>query len=313
MRVKLKKIADNLSEEEHISIADEVRQGKFDGVSLSYLGSAFGPTWTVDRDYNLDFLKHYSGIRALDVYLPALTSIDAIAEHLSELEFLSLGEFDNKSASLKPLSELNNLHCLSLVKNKKDIDSLSSISNLKTLRMTGYQGKQIENIVNLSKLESLYLGFGTFEDLSAIQGLSKLTTLKILWVKKLHDLSALEKLKSLELLHLSSLKQVTSIPDISKLNSLKCLVMDTMNGLSSLSGIHSSPISELAIINSKIDPTLFSNLNRELTALQRIVINLVSKGRTNKASNFFDSSIICSTLNDLQYDINGDYQIEFFS
>ena len=313
MRVKLKKISDNLNDEEHSSIADEIRQGKIDGVSLSHLGGAFGPTWAAGKDYSLDFLKHYSGIRALEVFLPALTSIDAIAEHVSEIEFLSLGELNKNTVSLKPLTDLNKLNYLSLVKNKKDFESIASIASLRTLRLTGYQEKQIENVASLSNLESLYLGFGTFEDLNAIKGLSKLTSLEILWVKKLHDLSALEKQSSLECLHLSTLKQVTSIPDISNLSLLKSLVMDTMNGLSSLSGISGSSIKELAVINSKIDPLLFSEVNNSLPSLKRLVLGLGAKGKTNEATSFFDSSVMCDTLNDLKYNANRGSRIEFCS
>jgi hypothetical protein len=313
MRVKLKKIADNLSDEQHSSIADEIRQGKIDGISLSYLGGAFGPTWSVGNDYSLDFLKHYSGIRALEVFLPALTSIDAIAEHVNEIEFLSLGELNKKTVSLSPLSHLNKLNYLSLVKNNKEIDSIATLTSLRDLRLTGYQEKQIEHVASLSNLESLYLGFGTFEDLHAIKGLSKLTNLEILWVKKLYDLSALENLTSLESLHLSTLKQVTSIPDVSNLSHLKSLVMDTMNGLSSLSGIKGSSINELAVINSKVDPVLFSELNNSLPVLQRLVLGLGTKGKTNEASNFFDSSVICDTLNDLQYSGNRGSRVEFCS
>ena len=313
MRVKLKKIADNLSDEEHSSIADEIHQGKIDGVSLSHLGGAFGPTWSAGKDYSLDFLKHYSGIRAIEVFLPALTSIEAIAEHVSEIEFLRLGEFNKKTVSLKPLTDLNKLNYLGLVKNKKDFASIASISSLRTLSLTGYQEKQIEHVASLSNLESLYLGFGTFEHLNAIKGLSKLTSLEILWVKKLHDLSALEKLSSLECLHLSTLKQVTSIPDISNLSHLKSLIMDTMNGLSSLSGISGSSINELAVINSKIDPLLFSEINNSLPVLKRLVLGLGAKGKTNEASSFFDSSVMCDTLNDLKYNTNRGSRIEFCS
>lgn len=313
MRVKLRKIADNLSDEEHLSVADEIRQGKIDGISLSHVGGAFGPTWSVGKDYSLDFLKHYSGIRALELFLPALTSIDAIAEHVNEIEFLSLGELNKKTVSLRTLSDLNNLNYLSLVKNKKDIDSIATLSNLRDLRLTGYQEKQIEHVANLNNLESLYFGFGTFEDLNAIKGLSELKSLEILWVKKLHDLSALENLTSLESLHLSTLKQVTSFPDVSNLSHLKSLVMDIINGLSSLSGIKGSSINELAVINSKIDPVLFSDLNNSLPVLQRLVLGLGTKGKTNEASSFFDSSVICDTLNDLKYSTNRGSRIEFCS
>jgi len=313
MSVKLKKIADNLSDEEHSSIAEEIRQGKIDGISLSCSGGAFGPIWSVGKDYNLDFLKYYSGIRALEVFLPALTSIDAIAEYVNEIQFLSMGELNNKTVSLKPLADLTKLNSLSLVRTKKDIDSIASLTNLKDLSLTGYQVKQIEHVASMSNLIKLYLGFGTFEDLNAVKELSKLQSLEILWVKKLHDLSALEKLTSLKYLHLNTLKQVTYIPDISKLSQLKSLVMVTMNGLSSLSGIYGSSISELAVISSKIDPLLFSELNNRLPMLHRLVIELGAKGKTKEASSFFDRSAICKTLNDLKYSTNRSSRIEFCS
>lgn len=313
MRVKLKKISDNLSDEEHSSIADEIRQRKIDGISLSYFGGAFGPTWSAGNDYSLDFLKHYSGIRALEIFLPGLTNIDAIAEHVNEIEFLSLGELNKKTVSLKTLSDLNKLNYLSLVKNKNDIDSIAPLTSLRNLRLTGYQEKELEHVANLSNLESLYLGFGTFENINTIKGLSNLTSLEILWVKKLHDLSAVENLTSLESLHLSTLKQVTSMPDVSNLKHLKNLVMDTMNGLVSLSGIRGSSINELAVINSNIEPVLFSELNNSLPVLQRLVLGLGTKGRTNEAFSLFESSVICDTLNDFKYSTARGSRIEFCS
>lgn len=302
--IKLQKIADTLTTDEHTLIAESLRQGEIDGISLSYLGGAFGPTWSADRDYSLDFLKHYSGLRALEIQLPAITSIEAIAEYASNLEFLSLGEFNQKSVSLKPLSSLHQLKHLDLNRNNKDIDSISDLANLKELYLTGYQQAQIELLANLDKLEELYLGFGTFEELDALKGLSKLKSLEILWVKKLHDLSALTHLDALEHLHLSTLKQVTSIPEIAHLCHLKSVFMDTMNGLSSLSGLKGCSIRELTVINSRIDPFIFSPLSNSLPSLQRLLLGLSSKGKTKEALSFFDSKVVCGTLNDLIYTPN---------
>lgn len=311
MSVKLKKIADNLNDEEHVSIAEEVRQGKIDGISLSHFGDAFGPTWSSEKDYDLSFLKHYSDIRALEVFLPSVTSIGAIAEHVSQIEFLRLGEFNKKTVSLKPLAKLNNLNSLSLVRNKKDIDSITCLTGLTDLSLTGYQEKQIEHVADLINLEHLYLGFGTFESLNAIKNLTNLQSLEILWVKKLHDLSSIESLPCLERLSLSTLKQVTCIPDISNLGRMKSLVLDTMNGLSSLSGIKGSSITELAIINSKIDPLLFSEIDGDLPFLKRLILTLGTKENTQEANRFFDRTIIRETLNDLKYSTNRRARIEF--
>jgi len=313
MSVKLKKIADNLNDEEHVSIAEEIRQGKIDGISLSHFGGAFGPTWSSEKDYDLSFLKHYSGIRALEVFLPSVTSIGAIAEHVSQIEFLSLGEFNKKTVSLKPLAKLHNLNSLSLVRNKKDIDSITCLTGLTDLSLTGYQEKQIEHVADLINLEHLYLGFGTFEGLNAIKNLTNLQSLEILWVKKLHDLSSIERLPCLESLCLSTLKQVTCIPDISNLGRMKSLVLDTMNGLSSLSGIKGSSITELAIINSKIDPLLFSEIDGDLPFLKRLILTLGTKENIQEANRFFDKSIIRETLNDLKYSTNRRARIEFCS
>lgn len=313
MSIKLKKIADNLTDEEHSLIAEEIRQGNIDGISLSYLGGAFGPVWPEDKEYNLGFLKHYSDTRALEVFLPSLTSIDAIAEYVSGLEFLSLGEFSSPAVSLKPLQNLQKLSSLSLVRNKKDIGSITCLPGLRDLSLTGYQSKQVEHVAALRGLEKLYLGFGTFESLDAVKGLSRLKSLEICWVKKLRDLRSLQRLKSLECLSLSTLKQVASMPDLSELGQLKSLVMDTMNGLSSLAGIKGSSIAELAVINSKIDPLCFHDLSHGMPSLQRLIVFLASQRSTTEALKYFDKQLVCASINDFKFYKGRTSRVEYLS
>lgn len=313
MTVKLKKISDKLSDEEHLSVAEEIQSGKIDGISISYLGGAFGPTWSSSADYDLNFLRHYKEIKALEIFLPGLTNLDPVAEHLKGIEFLNLGEFNKKSVSLKPLKELTNLNSLSLVKNKKDFHVIAELPNIRDLSLTGYQDKQVNFISSLDKLTNLYLGFGRFENLAAIENFSRLKTLEVLWVKKLSDISAINNLKELEVLNLSTLKQVTELPNLSLLINLKSLIIDTLNGLSSLEGLNGSLVTELGIFNSKIDPKLFTGLGGKLPMLQKLVLGLGAIGTTKEALSNFNTDTVCKNINDFVYCPCRGNRIEFCS
>jgi hypothetical protein len=311
MTVKLKKISEKLCDEEHVFVAEEIQFGKIDGISISYLGGAFGPTWSPNEDYDLSFLKYYNGIRALEVYLPGLTNIEPLAAHAKSLEFLRLGEFNRKTVSLNPLKELKNLSSLSLVKNKKDFEVIAELPNIRDLSLTGYQGRQVDVISSLNKLSNLYLGFGTLENLTAIEKLSGLKTLELLWVKKLSDLSAINNLNELEVLNLSTLKQVTDLPNLSLLIKLKSLILDTLNGLTSLEGLRDSSVIELGVFNSKIDPTLFSGLSRLLPKLQKLVLALDTKGTTKEALSYFHPEAVRKNINDFEFYPRRGNRIEF--
>ena len=299
--IKLKKIADNLSAEEHEVNADAILAGGFDGLSLSYLGSAFGPVWTEDKNYDLSFLRHYRGMKALEVFLPGVDSLDAIVEHTESLSFLSLGEFNKKSISLMPLSGLSELSSLSLVRNKKDFDVIAGLSGLRDLSLTGYQAPQLESVSGLSNLENLYLGFGSFSHLEPLTTLRHLNSLEVLWVKGLNDMRAIEALSGLEFLGLNTLKQVAELPALAKLPQLKSIVMETMNGLTSLSGLKGCQVQELAIMHSRLDAHLFEGLLSSLPELQRFLVALASKKEEEIVRRAMPNEMLCDSLNDFSF------------
>lgn len=302
--IKLKKIPDNLSDDEHLANASAILNGEYDGLSLSYLGSDFGPVWSEDKHYDLAFLRHYRGMTALEVFLPGVECLEPIAEYLGSLTFLSLGEFNKKSISLKPLSGLSALQSLSLVRNRKDIEVVAGLEGLRDLSLTGYQVAQLETVSGLSNLEHLYLGFGTLSGLEPLSALGKLKSLDVLWVKGLKDLRVIEQLSSLECLGLSTLKQVESLPALAGLATLKSIVIDTLNGLASLSGIEGCRISELAIINSRLRADLFHSIPGSLPELARFLVSLSSSKEDAIVKSAVPPALLCDSLSEFCYRVD---------
>lgn len=313
MMIKLKKIADNLSDEEHAVNASAILRGEFDGISLSYLGSAFGPVWSDDKNYDLGFLRHYRDMKALEVFLPGVECLESIVESVQGLAFLSLGEFKKKSVSLQPLSALAALRSLSLVRNKKDFEVIAGLGALRDLSLTGYQQAQLEVVSELSQLESLYLGFGSFSHLGPLSALKKLSSLEILWVKGLQDLAAVEEMLSLEFLGLGTLKKVDRLPALARLKKLKSVVIDTLNGLSSLAGLEGSGLQELAVMQSSLKAELFENLSEKLPLIERLLISLPVAGEEALALEMFPESLICESLSDFRFRVDRRQRLSFVS
>lgn len=311
MPVKLKKIADNLSIDAHLATAEAMRAGEFDGLSISYLGEAFGPVWSDVKDYDLSFLRHYEGLRALEIFLPELTNLEAIAKYVPDITFLSVGECNKASLSLAPLASLSQLSSLSLVRNKRDFEVITQLAGITDLRLTGYQAAQVNRVADIPNLEHLHIGFGTLESLAMLEGLSALKTLDITWVKKLQDVSAIAQLAALETLSLSTLKQVSCLPEMAHLNALRAVYLDTMNGLSSLSGLQQSSLKELIVLNSKITPAVVAELAGCLPALERVLVFLDRQSTTDTALRAFNPKQICSAFDELKHYVSPRTRIQY--
>jgi hypothetical protein len=300
MRERLLKIPDNLSDDGHREMAQQILdRDDINGLFISCsTGGVEGPTWDMHKEYDLSFLGHYKGIEALAVDLPKLQSIEPVANLKESLQIFSLSKIENSKVSMSPIGLCENLEQLSLGRNEKDFDQIANLGKLKELGLGGCQDSQLEVISAFEDLRRLYLGFGTCRSLRPLSTLKRLEELDILWVKRLDDISVIGEFTELKYIRLDSLKQVSSIPQLKEHKKLKTLICICLNGLESLEGLIGSHLEELAVTNSRIDARLFEPIAHRMPNLKRVVLDLRRKRETETAEACFDDRQLCETLVD---------------
>ncbi|GAB2832523.1 leucine-rich repeat domain-containing protein [Ferruginibacter profundus] len=245
--VTLHKIADNLTNEQHLEIVKMLHTEKIDGIELSHFGGAYGSTWNDNEKYDLGFLSLYKGIKAIRVFLPLTQDLSYLHPLKDNLEWLSLGELSDKKVSLKPLAELTNLKSLDLVRNDKDIEILENLTNLEELSLTGYKVDKLFFFKSLQNLKRLYIGFGTSKSLDTLKSLKNLEQLNILWVKQLADVTAISDLVNLTNLKIEDEKQIKELPPLENLKKLKHIMLSNLGGLENIDSLTDSYVEEFAL------------------------------------------------------------------
>jgi hypothetical protein len=245
--ISLTKIADNLTDNQHREIAEQLVIHKIDGIELSTAGGRYGETWLTNKDYDLSFLKFYKGIKTIRIFLPSVTDIKPILHLADSLENLHIGEFNNKKISFDFFADLSNLKCLNAVKQTKGLESIVQLSKLTELALTGYAIDKLSFLNDLKSLKRLYIGFGTSKNIDTINQLENLEELDILWVKQLTDISAISKLTSLIKLKIENEKQIKYLPDLSQLKRLKNIRLMNISTLEDISSLTNSYVEEFII------------------------------------------------------------------
>lgn len=245
--ISLVKIPDNLSDSQHKKIAKKIISSNIDGLEVSHFGGRWGATWESSKNYSLDFLTFYKGIKVLRLYLRGLRDLTPILALADDLENLQLGEFDFKKISLEPLSQLKNLTSLSAVRNQNGLEGITQLPNLSRLVLTGHSIEKLTFLNDLTKLKQLYIGFGTSKNLDNIKKLSKLEELDVLSVRQLSDIKAVSKLTNLVKLRMQSEKQITALPDLSNLPNLKYISLTDFGALEDVSSLVNSNVEEFIL------------------------------------------------------------------
>jgi hypothetical protein len=243
----LTKIADNLTDNQHREIAEQLVIHKIDGIELSNAGGRWGPTWETNKDYDLNFLKFYKDVKAIRIYLPGVTDIKPILHLADSLENLQLGELKDKKISFDLLGEFSNLNYLSVVRQPKGLESIKRLSKLTELALTGYSVEKLTFLNELKNLRRLHIGFGTSKSIDTINKLENLEELDILWVKQLSDINSISKLTGLVKLKIEDEKQIRSLPDLSQLKLLKNIRLMNISTLEDISSVTDSFVDEFII------------------------------------------------------------------
>ncbi|NRD20282.1 hypothetical protein HNV08_09510 [Winogradskyella eckloniae] len=292
------KIQPNLNEKELIKLNSTLKLKNIDGIEISYLGGAYGPVWDKEINYNLEFIKELSNLKGLSLYLPKTTNLDFLK---TSLNWLNIGEFENKKVSLKPISKLVELKNLSIARNSKDITELSNLKNLETASFTGFKANQLEFVSDLPMLNDLYIGFGSGENIEFVKYLKKIKRLELLRVRKLSDINSISKLTDLEWLKIEDQAQIIKLPDFSNLKKLKHVSFINLKNLKDVSSLKNSCIEELVLINSNLTLEQLKPLI-ESKRINRICISLKKKTDTRQIEAILENRIVeyISTKSDRQ-------------
>ncbi len=218
------------------------RKEGYDGIEVSTLGDAYGPTWPEGKTHALGFLADFPGIKALHVLVSGLKSLEPLACVSDSLEWLAIGGWMEASKlSCQPIAGCRKLRSLSLTRLPKDLEAIQTLSGLSALSFLGFTFKSLDVVHPLVNLERLWVGFGSVPDIGPIGELPNLKALELMRVRKLSDLSPLSRLKTLQYLALEDMKKVAAMPNCSHLKRLRRVYLDTMNGVTDLNGLTKAP------------------------------------------------------------------------
>lgn len=284
--ISIVKISDNLSDSQHKEIAEKIFTHKLDGIEVSHFGGRWGDTWDTGKNYNLDFLRFYKGIKVLRFFLTGVTDLNPILVLSETLENLQLGEFDLKKISLKPLGQLKNVTYLSVVRNQNGLESITQLTKLSELALTGYSVEKLPFLNELTQLKRLYIGFGSSKNFDNLQSLTKLEELDVLWVKKLSDIQAVSKLTNLVKLRMEDEKQIKALPDLSKLKNLKNIRLMNLGSLEDISSLVNSTVEEFILTGPNKNVDFLKTLTNSVK-LKKVYTSFYTKREQDKAEKIF--------------------------
>lgn len=279
-----------LARERHLAKAKQHSAAGIEGLTVSTIGRAFGPTWPATATHTLDFLEWYPRLQHLHVHLPGLTTLEPLRFVEETLESLLITGFDkNAKFSLAPISRCRRLRTLTLTRTPKDLDIVWELPQLEHLSLTGFNDAQLQPSGKLPLLKTLYLGFGGMKQIELLDHMPNLAAIELQRTRGLADLTPLAALTQLQFIQTSDLAQVTTWPRCKRLTKLRRVFLDTMNGLTDLQGLAEAPhLEELIVINSKIPAAAFTPFAKH-PSLARAEIGLGTVKATHEVEDWLGS------------------------
>lgn len=238
---------------------------------------------------DLAFLRHYGVVRRFAADLLDLKSFDGLECLRPDLEYLGLGQSRKRSLSLKRLGRFKSLRTLFLETHRKDIDIVSQLTELDDVTLRSITLPDLSVLLPLGKLRSLDIKLGGTKNLGLLPEFKNLEYLELWMVRGLSDISPVSKVASLRFLFLQALKQVTALPDMMGLNRLKRVHIETMKGLRDLTPLRDAPsLEELLIFDMRhLKPEDLAPLVGH-PKLRRISIALGSLRKNREAKAMFN-------------------------
>lgn len=133
------------------------------------------------------------------------------------------------------LSYLNQLESL-YIKDDKKINNLNTLTHLKSLLISSTKQDNFLFLNGLTNLKDFRIS-GSIKDVSGVENLSTLESLKITYSSKLVDIKALKDLPRLESLYIEKCKLLTDFSFFEKNLSIKELFIDDLDSIKFISSM----------------------------------------------------------------------------
>lgn len=186
---------------------------------------------------NLDFLKECPNISSININSQLINKVDGLYE-LRNLKEIILQDID----CIVDLSYFQKLESFLGTWNKNYIN-LTSLVHLKKLRLDNYKSKSksLKELCIFNELRSLMLVKSSIESLDGIDIMSKLTSARFYYLKKLSNIETIDKIKSLADIDFEACKKITDYEILKNNKQLKTIKIFNCGKIKSIEFIKELP------------------------------------------------------------------------
>jgi hypothetical protein len=266
-----------------IVIVDHLRDAEYLKLSTLIEGRPDVELRVIGDIRNLDFLKHFRGLRFLEIDdAPELNDTSGLRYLSNDLESLAIGARLSRKPSVRVLTEFSRIRRLYLEGPLRDIDAIAHLTSLRDLTLRSIALPSLAILRPLQHLLSLDIKLGGIRDLSDLPSIGRLRYLELWMVRGLADLTPIGSVLTLEYLFLQALPRVDHLPPVDKLTKLRGVCLETMKGIHDLSPLmRASALEELWIIAmSHLQPEDFECLDGH-PSLKYASVGLGSTGKND--------------------------------
>jgi internalin A len=210
---------------------------------------------------DLEFLKHFPGLRRLQLALFELEDVKGLRHVTDTVEDFTFGR-TKRTFSLNSLHDMARLRSLFLAGHKKDIAVLRRLERLRRLGLSGITLPDLSLLLPLQRLRTLSVLLGGTRNLALLPQLAGIEELLLMRITRLADVRMVSGITALKMLRLDWMRNVTQLPDFGGLPHLESVTLDTMKGLTDLRPLASAPsLRRLVVTNMpQLTAEMFASL-----------------------------------------------------
>lgn len=244
-------------EEDSYRVRDPLTEGEYEILAGHLAARPDAWLWLENRCTDVEALRAFRGLRNLNVTSLRLRSWDGIRHVADSLEHLVVGETTLKGpVSMAPIASARGLRSLHLYGPVKDADAIAALTLLEDLTLRSVTLPDLSALRGMDRLTTLRLLLGGTNDLRELPSLPALVELELWRIRGLREVGILGSLSGLRRLDLQSMSGITELPSLRNASSLRRLALDTMRGITDLRPVADAPALEelLLIAMSQLTP-----------------------------------------------------------